>query len=471
MTRAILAGVLCALALPALAQVPAPVRAALARAGIPADAVSLVVERADGGRPLATHRAREAMSPASTLKLVTTYAALDLLGPAYTFKTDVLATGTVQGGVLEGDLVLRGGGDPGLTYGKLWQLMLQLRSHGIREVHGDVILDRGFFAPTAHDPAAFDNEPRRAYNVGPDALLLNFAAVEFHFVPEGDTVRVYAEPDLPNVEVQSAVAAVAGDCESWRRELRQEVIDHGMLATVVFSGRMPASCGERAWSLAVLPPAAFDESVFRWLWSATGGKLSGRIREGSTPVDARLVMRRESPPLAALARDMNKFSNNVMARNLFLALSTTGGAPGEAAASERILLDWLRSRHIDPAGIVIDNGSGLSRVARISAAQFAALLRDAWLSAVMPEFISSMPIYGVDGTLKNRRATGALGEAHLKGGTLNGVQSVAGYVVDRSGARWVVVMMVNDPRAGAAQPALDALVDWVHGQDRKRGAP
>ena len=456
---------------PALAQLPPPVRTALARAGIPADSVSVVVERADGGRALVAHRAKDLRTPASALKLVTTYAALDLLGPAYTFKTDVLATGTARGGILEGDLVLRGGGDPGLTYEKLWQLMLALRGRGIREIHGDVLLDRSFFAPAAFDPAAFDNDPRRAYNVGPDALLVNFEAIEFRFVPDGDTVRVYAEPDLPNVEIQSTLAAVPGECDSWRRDLHQEVIDHGMLATVVFSGRIPASCGERAWSLAVFPPAAFNESVFRWLWSATGGKLTGRIRESAAPVDARLVLRHESASLASLARDMNKFSNNVMARNLFLALSAAGGAPAAAAASERVVLDWLRARHLDAEGIVLDNGSGLSRVARISAAQFAAVLRDAWWSAVMPEFIASMPIYGVDGTLKNRKAAGAVGEAHLKGGTLNGVQSMAGYVLDRAGTRWVVVMMVNDARAGAAQPALDALVEWVHERDRKRGAP
>ena len=455
----------------AFADIPAPVRAALTRAGIPADAVGLVVERADGGRPLVAHRAKVPMTPASALKLVTTYAALDLLGPAFTFKTDVLASGTVQGGILDGDLILRGGGDPGLTYEKLWQLVLQLRSHGIREVDGDVILDRGFFAPVVHDPAAFDNDPRRAYNVGPDALLVNFQAIEFHFVPEGGAVRVYAEPDLPNIEIQSAIAAAPGPCDSWRRDLRQEVIDHGMLATVVFTGRIPAACGERDWSLAVLPPAPFAETLLRWLWSTTGGKLKGKVREGATPADAKLVLRHESPPLANLVRDMNKFSNNVMARNLFLALSTANGAPGESAASERVVLDWMRSRHLDADGIVLDNGSGLSREARITPAQFAALLRDAWLAAVMPEFISSMPVYGVDGTLRNRRGTGAVGEAHLKGGTLNGVHSMAGYVVDRSGARWVVVMMVNDARAGAAQPALDALVDWVHVQDRKRGAP
>ena len=461
---------LLAFASPALADLPAPVRAALAKAGIPAAAVGLVVERADGGRALVTHRERMPMSPASVLKLVTTQAALDLLGPAYVFHTDVLASGALQGGVLDGDLVLRGGGDPKLTYEKLWQLMLALRARGIREVRGDVILDRRWFAPVAFDPARFDNDPRRAYNVGPDALLVNFQAVEFHFVPQGDSVRVYAEPDLPNVEVQSTVATVPGPCPSWRRDLRQEVLDHGMLATVVFSGRYPASCGERTWSLAVLTPAAFTESAFRWLWSATGGTLRGRVRDGAAPADARLVLRHESEPLANLVRDMNKFSNNVMARHVFLALSAREGVPGEAAASERVVLEWMKSRRLDVDGVVLDNGSGLSREARIAPGQLAALLRDAWTSAVMPEFVGSMPIYGVDGTLRERNGAGAIGQAHLKGGTLEGVRSMAGYVVDRSGARWVVVMMVNDPRAGAAQPAFDALVEWVHVQDRKRGA-
>ena len=282
-------------------------------------------------------------------------------------------------------------------------------------------------------------------------------------------VRVIAEPDLPNVEIQSSIALTQEPCTSWRRDLTHEVIGNGLLATVVFSGRYAAACGERAWALAVMQPAAFAESTVRWLWSATGGVLRGRVREGLAPTDARVVMRYESEPLATLVRDMNKFSNNVMARHLFLALSAKPGTPADVAASERIVLDWMRSRGLDSAGVVLDNGSGLSRDARIGAAQLAAVLRDAWSSALMPEVVSSLPIYGVDGTLRERRGPGAVGEAHLKGGTLNGVQSMAGYVVDRGGQRWIVVMMVNDARAGAAQPALDALVEWAHAQDRKRG--
>jgi D-alanyl-D-alanine carboxypeptidase/D-alanyl-D-alanine-endopeptidase (penicillin-binding protein 4) len=204
--------------------------------------------------------------------------------------------------------------------------------------------------------------------------------------------------------------------------------------------------------------------MLRWIWSEAGGKLTGKVRAGSVPAGARLLMRVESEPLASLVRDMNKFSNNVMARHLFLALSAERQGPGEARASERILREWLAARAIEAPGFAIENGAGLSRDDRITAGTLTALLRNAWTSPVMPEIAASMPIFATDGTLKSRRAGSAAGQAHVKGGTLTGVQAVAGYVLDRSGRRWAVAMMVNHPKANAAQPALDALIEWVHAQ-------
>jgi D-alanyl-D-alanine carboxypeptidase/D-alanyl-D-alanine-endopeptidase (penicillin-binding protein 4) len=410
------------------------------------------------------------MHPASVMKLFTTQAALELLGPAFTFRTDVLATGTISGGVLSGDLVIRGGGDPKLTYEKLWQIAHHVRARGVREIRGDVILDRGYFAPMApHDPASFDKEPRRAYNVGPDALLVNFAAIDFRFIPEGQAIRVTGEPDLPSVEIASRIRIVPGPCNAWRQGLAYEVVENGMLATVVFSGTYPADCGEKSWPLAILDPGRFTEALWRWVWSEAGGKLAGKVRNGTVPADARLVYRHESEPLANLVRDTNKFSNNVMARHLFLALSAEPkGAGGEAQASARVVSEWLARRGIDATGLVLENGSGLSRNERSSAATLAALLRTAWSGPLMPELASSFPVLSIDGTLKQRgRLAG--GQAHLKGGTLAGVQAVAGYVLDRGGRRWIVVMIVNNPNAGLAQPAMDALVDWVYGHEVPRG--
>jgi D-alanyl-D-alanine carboxypeptidase/D-alanyl-D-alanine-endopeptidase (penicillin-binding protein 4) len=451
---------------------PEPVAQALARAKVPKEAVAIVVEPVLSGPVLVSHRPKEPMNPASVMKLFTTFVALDLLGPGFTFRTDILATGNLSGGVLEGDLVIRGGGDPKLTYERLWQVAHHLRSRGIREVRGDVILDRSYFAPAApHDPGSFDKEPRRAYNVGPDALLVNFQAIDFRFIPEGEAARVTGEPDLPSVVIASRIRLVPGPCNSWRQGLSYEVAENGMLATVTFSGAYPAECGEKTWPLAILEASRYTEAVWRWVWSEAGGTLRGKVRAGATPPDARLVYRHESEPLPNLVRDTNKFSNNVMARHLFLALSAEPrGYGGEAQASARVVADWLARRAIEAPELVLENGSGLSRNERASAATIAALLRAAWASPLMAELTSSLPLLSVDGTLKQRgRLAG--GQAHLKGGTLTGVQSLAGYMLDRRGRRWIVVMIVNNPNAGLAQPAMDALLDWVYRRESARGSP
>ncbi len=185
------------------------------------------------------------------------------------------------------------------------------------------------------------------------------------------------------------------------------------------------------------------------------------MRAGATPPEAVLFHRFESEPLASLVRDINKYSNNVMARQLFLTLSAEkSGAPGEAAASARIVRDWLAAKGIEAPGLVIENGSGLSRADRISAGALAAVMRAAWAGPVMPELVSSLSLFAVDGTFKTKNGAFA-GQAHLKGGTLTGVQAVAGFVLDAKGNRWVVVMIVNHDNANRAQGALDALVDWT----------
>jgi D-alanyl-D-alanine carboxypeptidase/D-alanyl-D-alanine-endopeptidase (penicillin-binding protein 4) len=156
-----------------------------------------------------------------------------------------------------------------------------------------------------------------------------------------------------------------------------------------------------------------------------------------------------------------------MARHIFLALSAERAPPGDARASERIVREWLRARGIEAPGFAIENGAGLARDDRVTAATLAAVLKSAWSSAVMPELVASLPILGTDGTLKTRRVALAAGQAHIKGGTLTGVQSVAGYVLDRGGRRWIVAMIVNHANANASQPALDALVEWVQQKDAR----
>jgi D-alanyl-D-alanine carboxypeptidase/D-alanyl-D-alanine-endopeptidase (penicillin-binding protein 4) len=446
---------------------PQPVSEALQRAGVPLDAVALVVRDVSGKDALVSHNAAKSMNPASVIKLVTTAAALDLLGPAYAFKTEFYVRGELRNGVLDGDLYVKGYGDPKLTYERLWAAIHQLRERGIRDVRGDLVFDRSYFVPVIHDSSKFDGKALRAYNVGPDALLFNYKAVTFRFVPENGAVSISAEPAIPSIEITSRIGLVNGACGDWQERLAPEIEENGLLATVQFSGNFAESCGEKAWSLGLFDHPRYNAALFRTLWSEAGGKIFGKSRDAGVPSDARLISSIESPPLADLVRDINKYSNNVMARQLFLTLSAEAtGQPGETARSVEVIKAWLKHKGIEAPELVLENGAGLSRVERISANTLAALLQVMSGSALMPELISSLPLVAVDGTMKKRmNGNGVAGQAHIKGGTLNEVRAIAGEVVDRNGKRWLVVFMVNHPNAPAAQPVQDILLQWIYAQD------
>lgn len=453
----------CATTTPTETTLPPAVSQALRAAGVPPSAVGVWVQEVGSATPALAVNARAPLNPASVMKLLTTSAALDLLGPAHTWKTEALIAGPLAEGTLAGDLYLRGSGDPKLTIEALWLWLRELRARGLREIRGDIVLDRSLFALGAPDPGGFDGQPLRAYNVIPDALLLNFKALQLTFVPGPQRVEVLAEPAPAQLEIDSTLRAVEGDCNNWRGGLRYELATHGERTRLSFSGVYPASCGEKTWSLAPLDHRQYAESLVRELWREVGGALGGAVRDGGVPPGARVLSAHESPSLADQIRDINKWSNNVMARQLFLSLGVANGrTPAREADGEAAVRAWLQSRDLAMPELVLENGSGLSRRERISAESLGRLLLFAWASPTMPEFVSSLPLYGVDGTLKTRGNGNANGgRAHLKGGTLDGVRCVAGYVLDRSGRRHAVAWLVNHANAGATQAAQDALIDWI----------
>ncbi len=452
---------------PALAgELPPSVAQALKTAGIPHSAVAVVIQAVDARTSRWTMNADAAMNPASTMKLLTAFAALDLLGPAYTWQTQAFVSGTLADGVLAGDVHLRGGGDPELTYERFGRLLREMRRRGLREIRGDLVLDRSAFALEATDPGQFDNEPARPYNVAPDALLLNFNAVGLQLVPDGaqNPLGTLIEPVPANLDLINQIRRDAeSDCGDWREALRADAFTHGATLRLVLSGTYPLRCGEQRWNIALTDHPRFVLGVFRQLWAELGGSFRGDVRDGPVPPDARLLAVLPSPTLGEVVRDINKYSNNVMARQLFLTLGLEAGhRPARAEDGAAAVRAWLGMRGLALPELVLENGSGLSRRERISAAGLASLLHAAWHSAVMPELMASLPIVASDGTMKKRLLqNGVAGQAHIKTGSLDGVRSIAGYVLDKSGRRWVVVCLVNHARAAAAQPAMDALLQWV----------
>ena len=471
---------------------PPAVEAAMVRANLPRDAVTLLVVDAEGRQaPRLSHRASVPVNPASVMKLVTTYAALDLLGPAYSWRTPVYIEGAVRDGTLYGNLYIRGLGDPKLVTERLWLLLRRVQGLGVRQIAGDIVLDRSAFEVTETDPGSFDGEPLRPYNAAPDAVLLNFKSVSMTFVPDRGirTAQVHFEPPLAGVDMQASVPLSNGECGDYRAALKADFADP---ARIRFAGTYPGSCAEKTWSIAYVEPKSFGLRAIEGLWREMGGQLGGKVRDGRVPTLGNgngngngnaagpdllpePVFELSSAPLAEIIRDINKYSNNVMAQQLFLTLSLGAPAPSPAPngqrpaaggnpratdeASRAVLRRWWQER-IGPEDVpVVDNGSGLSRRTLITAQALARMLQTAYRSPMMPDLMASLPLNGVDGTLRNRRTLA--GSAHLKTGSLRDVTALAGYVHGVSGKRYVLVAIANHPSAEAARPVFDALLEWT----------
>jgi|LauGreDrversion4_2_1035121.scaffolds.fasta_scaffold45973_5 D-alanyl-D-alanine carboxypeptidase/D-alanyl-D-alanine-endopeptidase (penicillin-binding protein 4) len=436
---------------------PPEIEAALARAKLPRDAVTLAVADAEGRLPPRLwHRTDTPVNPASIAKLATTFAALELLGPAWTWTTPVYVDGPVQAGTLQGNLYLKGQGDPRLVMERLWLLLRRVQGLGVRRIAGDIVIDRSAFEVAAQDPGAFDGEPLRPYNAAPDALLVNFRAMVLQFTPQGNVALLQIEPPMAGLQAPASVPLQSGECNDWRGALRADFRDPTRLR---FDGAFPSACGPRSWPVAAADPANQAGRAIAGMWQEMGGQLTGKVREGRVPTQLKPVAESVSPTLTEVVRDVNKFSNNVMAQQLFLTLSLQQRGVGTIAGSRAVLQQWWRDRlRSEPP--VFDNGSGLSRDERATAAQLTRLLQHAWTSPLMPEFVASLPVAGLDGTAK-RTAARTAGVAHLKTGSLRDVTGVAGYVHAPSGRRYAVVAIANHANAGAMRGVIDTLVEWT----------
>ena len=459
--RLFLVGSALACASAASAQsLPASVQSALARANIPREAVSIYVAPVEASQPVRlAWQASSAMNPASVMKLVTTYAALEQLGPAYVWRTPVYLDGVIDSGAFRGTVYIKGSGDPKLVSERLWLLLGRLQGMGVKVIVGDIVVDRTAFQVNGHDAAAFDGEPLRPYNAGPDALLINYKTQVLGFLPDPSAgiARIHYELPMAAMGLASRVplAPQGTACGDWRTQLQADWSDP---QRVQFQGQYPASCGDKNWPIALPDPDSFALKAVEGMWRSMGGHITGKVRDGRVPQGLKPAWENQSPALAEVVRDINKYSNNVMTQQVLLTLGKERMGAGSFEAGRSALAQWWQLRWPAAEMPVVENGAGLSRNARISAQALGRMLQSAWASPVMPEFVSSMPISGMDGTLRRSKASA---NAHLKTGSLRDVNALAGYVLGQSGRRYVLVAMVNHPQSAVARPVMDALVDWA----------
>jgi len=449
-------------------ELPEPLQRILNGHSIPAENLSLLVQGVAADVPVVSHYSQVPRNPASAIKLLTTWVALDELGPTYTWPTEVYFLGGWDGHRLDGDLGIKGYGDPYLVTEELWKLLNTLRRIGLEEIRGDLVIDASYFDGNSGDPGAFDRQPYRTYNVLPDALLVNFKAVRFQFLEDSEAqeVRISADPWPSNLNIRNELELVGGPCRGFQAGISFDLRDVATGATAFFSGQFPAACGPYSLSRSVLRHDTYVYGVFETLWRQLGGQIRGGSRREVINDGAEPALTWRSRPLAEVIRSINKFSNNVMTRQLLYTMAAEAyGAPGTEAGGIEFIKTYLRQQGLDPMTLVLDNGAGLSRRTRISATLLADVLLLAARSSFNPEYLASLSLGGLDGTTRTRfRRGAAAGNMHVKTGRLDHVSALAGYVHAASGETYVVVVMLNSPDAhrGPGEELQDALVRWVH---------
>ncbi|WP_413774400.1 D-alanyl-D-alanine carboxypeptidase/D-alanyl-D-alanine-endopeptidase [Marinobacter sp. AN1] len=408
------------------------------------------------------------MSPGSIMKVLTTYAALEILGPNYRWTTSFLTDGTFEGDTLKGNLYVRFGGDPKLTIERLWTVIHELRSLGVNTIEGDIVLDGQVFLLPDGLPRFNDNgnNPHRPFLVEPSPVLLNMNLVHFQVRADERGTRAWSTPALPSVTIDNRITSVAsGSCPGRRQIDWTPVFDQAGKVTVRVEGELPEGCRTTTY-LSLLPHDRYSGEILMSLWRELGGTITGTWRSGTIPSDSRLVTSTTSPDLVTMIRDINKWSSNVMARQLLLTIGANNrheADKDDRVSGIRAIYDWLEGKGIDTRGMVIDNGSGLSRHARMSARQMSAILAQAWSSPYGPDLMTSMPLTAMDGTMARRlRNLGMEGMGRIKTGLLQDVRSVAGFTRDDNNTTWAVVGIVNHSPAWNGQALLDKVLYSLH---------
>ena len=474
--------------------IPKAVIVALEKNQLPLSAISIAVTEIPADQkqttksPLARHqlvnwRGDIGMNPASTMKILTTLTALDVLGPNYRWQTLVYTDGVIRNGTLKGNLYLQGTGDPKLTPESLAKLIKNLRTLGIQKIDGNLIFDRSAYDQDLLASNLIDGEALRSYNVQPDPLLYAFRTLSFQLGTNkaAQTPEISYTPELARLRIINQINLQAGSCEDWRKDLNFEISPESPLVKAgasllewqaTFSGSFPKDCQKALYNVVAFDPNTFLTLGFTAAWQLAGGEWlkPPQGKTGLVPSGFKPIVQYEGSSLVEAIFDINKYSNNVMARQVFLTLSLDQlGKPATIMNSEKIIQGWLQRQEMQFPELVLENGSGLSRIESISAMHMNDLLIAARTLPNGELFYKSLPMAGNDGTMRNRLLNKVRGWLHLKiqpeirikTGSLVDVKAIAGYVLSKSGKLYAVSSFINHPNAYRGQEAHDQLLTWL----------
>jgi D-alanyl-D-alanine carboxypeptidase/D-alanyl-D-alanine-endopeptidase (penicillin-binding protein 4) len=420
------------------------------------------------GKVVYTRNVNQPLMPASILKIVTTAAALNYLGPEYRFTTQFLHTGRRVGDVIQGDLVVRGGGDPKLSSEQLWLIATRIKASGISEVTGKLVIDTHFFDNYDRAPAWDEEEvSQRAYNAKLSAFSINFNTISVHVLPGasvGTPLNVWLEPTPLYMRINNLGKTLRGG--KYTVSVRRGE-DQGSEVEIQVRGNLPVGAKESVIYLNVDNPTRYAAEAFRAFLQQVGVKINGVTQVVSTPVEGKELYSYTSPPLSLILKDLNTYSNNFMAEQILKTIAADRyGVPGSHAEGLKMISDFLHLRGISTDGVVLADGSGLSRKNRFTAKAMTDLLTAMYLRFdTGPDFLASLRVMGAYGVLSDRLSNSpAHGQIRAKTGTLSGVSALAGYVATPNGKLFAYALFENQNRCGhgGEKGIEDRIVTAIH---------
>ena len=421
---------------------------------------SIFIQSTNDSVPIASWKAHTKRSPASVIKLLTTYASLLELGYDYRFETKFYHTGTLKNGILRGDFIVQASGDPTLKTRDVDEIVENMKSNGIQRITGNLVIDRTIFKVSSRNNSGFDNNIYSPYNAMPDAMMFNQRKSTLCITAHGKRISINKDIPDSSYKVVNKLKSVKGSCRGKRAWPRLSIKNN----TMTFSGKISRNCGNRKICKVITKPHLSFYYTLKKKMKQQGITIKGILRLKATPKKAQYLFSHHSAPLEEIISITAKKSNNVFARQLLLTVGTTQYPKPSTRAKGRKAIEKILNRHaiLEKGKTFIENGSGLSRTSKLTAQSLGNLLNHGY-QTYGQRWMDTLSIAGMDGTIRRRfKNSSVFGRAWMKTGTIRRVANIAGYVEGISGERYVVVVLVNDRySARYGRRLANTVIEWV----------
>lgn len=441
---------------------PLGVEEAIRKSGLPKEDISILIKEVQNNHIVASLNENIPRTPASVIKVLSTYASILKLGFDYRFPTRFYIKGSLQNGILHGDLFVKAYGDPTLASKDIEGIVENVYQYGIRKIHGNIIIDRSYFRIGNKDNSGFDEYTYSPYNAMPDAMMFNERVSTICVIPNKNKVKKKSKDE--SYKIVNKLKLVNKACRGRYAWPGIKINKSSLITQVTLQGKISKKCGQQNICKVVTKPYQSFYYALKDGLEKKGIQITGTLHLRKIPSFAKPIFTHYSQSLEKIISITAKKSNNLYARHLLLILGAKQfGAPATLDKGRRAVESILRSKSaLDFDALKIDNGCGLSRSAKLTAKLLANVFDSAY-AHYGQRWMNTLSIAGVDGTIKKRfRGTIVKKHAWMKTGTLKRVKNIGGYVKSKTGKLYTVVILVNSKKGNwRASQLQNIIIKWL----------